>query len=271
MTKQGVKIIILFVLITTICISGWHMYTRLEHNKQSFSVDMYDYVPAQATEVINVSRRYNLNELFIYNSSFFDLVELLGDKFSFPLIFSKYKNGETLLITKVTKIEEESIKANIEKHVALPYPADKRNYKDSKIIIYGLPHDQFLVCTFHKGMFAASFRYKIIANFIDADSENSFFKDQNNEEIVTNIRRTSPISIFTNMSNTKLAMEYSVKKDTIRLNGYIVDKEKLESLPIEPKVLPYLTSFSDNICIDNYTISDKDNLPEVEIILNKIY
>lgn len=96
MAKREIKIVILFILIIAVLIGGWRLYNKLEKNKQSFSVDIYEYISPQAVAVININREYNLDMLYQYDPSLRSLTGVLGENLSFPTIISKYKDNSNV-------------------------------------------------------------------------------------------------------------------------------------------------------------------------------
>ncbi|NDV96803.1 hypothetical protein D0T84_18090 [Dysgonomonas sp. 521] len=271
MAKQKIKIVILFILIITILIGVWRLYNMLERNKQSFTTNIYDYISPQAVSVININREYNLDKLYIYDPSLKKLIEMLGDNLSFPIVISEYKNKERILIAKVGQEEESEIKDFLNKYIAPHYPPKERQYKSAGILYYTLSGDRFLVCTFYKGIFAVSYNYKPIRAFIDSDPENTFFSDEQNEELIARIRNSTPICMFAKLQNNMLALDYQTQNDSIILDGYILDNNKVLKDSISPDyaVLPYLMQLPDSICIDSISVQKENKPVNVKIFLNK--
>jgi hypothetical protein len=271
MTKRGIKIVILFILIITILIGGWQMYKRLEYNKQSFDTDLYSYVSPQATEVINISRGYNPEKLFIYAPSLPGLIEILGRNIHYPVIISKYANGEMLLAMKTSHEEEYAIRKHIEKVVSLPFPPKIIKYKDAGIYIYALADNEYFVCSFYKGLFFVSRHYKFIKNIIDSDPQNTFFSDEEHKKIIEKVKLSAPVSMYIKLPGNMLVIDYSVHSDTIYLEGYILNRNKYGSFTPNPNLIPFMINLPDSICIEDYTISDENKPAAVKIKLNKIY
>lgn len=271
MAKRNIKIVILFILIITILIGVWRLYNTLEQNKRSFTTNIYDYVSPQAISVININREYNLEKLYIYDPSLKDLIEMLGDNQSFPIVISEYKNNERILTIKAGKEQESEIKDFLSKYIAPHYPPKERQYKNAGILYYTLPENRFLICTFYKGIFAVSYNYKPIQTFIDSDPENTFFSDENNAELIAKTRNSTPICLFVKLDNNMLALDYQTQNDTIILDGYILDNNKALKAFINPdySILPYMIQLPDSICIDSIHVQKENKPANVKIILNK--
>lgn len=265
MIKQGIKIVILFVLVITVLIGGWHMYKGLKYNKQSFAVDIYDYVSPQAVEVININREYNLNEIFTFAPELKSLTKVLGEDFSVPIMISTSKNNKNILVAKPKQEQESIIEEYIEKHIALPYTAKERFYKDTRVLFYSLSDGGFLVCAFHKGLFAASYSYNLIELFVDSDPENSFFSDDNKELLLKTLNN-SPISLFLRQDGGILAFDYQSQNDSTILDGYIYNK-KYDS--IDYQRIPWNINIPDHLCIDSFHISAENKPVGIKIFFNK--
>lgn len=270
--KRGVKIVILFVVIIALLYGGWYMYKRLEYNKQSFATDIYQYVSAQAIEVININKTYNADKLYTYYSPSVELLNILGDQIYPPIIISRYAKEKNVLTMRVGKEEEELIKEHITKDIAIPYLPKKLYYKDNEIFIYALKNDKFLACTFYKGLLIMSYNYKLVKNIMDTDPENYFFSDKDYKKTLKDAINKYPISVFVKLQdNDILAMDYNCKNDTITLDGYLLSKANNDSITSTNKLIPFLISVPDSICIDGYEIYNENNLTKAKITLNKIY
>ena len=259
MAKREIKIVILFVLIIVVLIGGWRLYNKLEKNKQSFSVDIYEYISPQAVAVININREYNLDMLYQYDPSLRSLTGVLGENLSFPTIISKYKDNSSILITKVKQEKESEIADYIRNQIASDFPPHKREYKDAIVWYFTQPDDKFLVCSFYKGMLAISNHLRPIEIFIDSDSENTFFSDENNTEFITKIRNSTPVCIFTKVQDKTLALNYVLYDNSTQLIGYILEnKQKAanELIKLDYATIPLLMDFPDRMCIDSINIQN---------------
>ena len=266
MIKQGVKIIILFILVIIIFIGGWFMYKRLEYNKQSYDTNIYDYIPSQADEVFNINKEYNLKDIYVYDRGYKELVDVLHNGFSYPFVLCRAEEGRKLLLVKINKDEESGIYDHIKNHIALPYKPGLKEYNGNQIVIYPLPDYRFLVCTYYKGILAMSMNFRAITEFLDAKPDNSFFNNVDDVELIDKRITNNPVSMFARCGNKILALDYKVKNDTIDLCGYIFDKQKGNR-----DLIPYQMIVPDNICIDRYDILEENNIPAIRIILNKMY
>lgn len=270
MAKRKIKIVILFILVITILTGVWHFYHKLEYNKQSFSVDIYGYVSPHAINVININREYNLDKLYIFDPSLRNLTEILGDNLSFPIIISQFNNNEKILITRVSQNRETEIREYIQTYIAPDFSPKWRKYKNADILFYALPDNQFLICTFYKGIFAISYNYKPIEAFIDSDPENTFFSDEQNADLITKIRNSNPVCIFAKTKDNTLALDYSAQNDTIRLTGYILNNiHREDSIGKDYSIIPYLVRFPDSLCIDSIAVEQENKPVNVKILLNK--
>jgi hypothetical protein len=153
-----------------------------------------------------------------------------------PVIISIFQNGESVLLTKANHKQESNIKSFIKQSVsALSYSVKKRPYKDAELLFYSLEKNEFLVCTFYKGLFAASKDYRPIEKFIDSDPENTFFSD--NKDFVSKMLESASVSIYIKLKNNFLALNYIARNDSVKLDGYIL---KPDSLPADNAAISYL-------------------------------
>lgn len=273
MIKRGIKIVILFVLLLIILAGGGYMYKKLEYNKQTYAVSLYDYVSPNAVEVINVNKDYDFEKLYLYNPSLSNLINPLAEYISYPLILSRCNNGKDILICKIKN--ENVINKEFLSKFFLPFPPHHRKYKNADILLYSLADDDFFVLASYKGMIMASKSYQAIEDFIDTDPENTFFSIEKNKKLITDMLKNSHVSMYVKMSEDMLAVNYMSDKDTIRLEGYILDKniDKYvnDSLNVECRMLPFRDNMPSGLCVEDYAITNQDNLPTVKIILNKMY
>lgn len=272
MTKRLIKIVILFILMIIIIVGGWLMYKRLEYNKQSYSTNIYDHIPAQTTEIFNINKEYNLKEVFTYDSAYTNLLNIIHNESSYPLILYKDSTDRRTLLLKIRKEEEQKIEDYIRENIALAYKPQIKEYNGNKIVLYPLSNDDFLVCTFHKGVFAASHSYKAILDFTETDSTRSFFAKTSKDNIIEKTLTNAPVGLFLRTGDKITAFDYKTVNDTIKLNGYILNNEgRIDKDSILSAFLPYRIEIPHNLCIDNYKVSDENNNLAIRIILNKMY
>lgn len=271
MRKQNIKIVILFFLIIIVLIGGWILYSRIEYNKQSFSVNIHDYISPSAQEVIYINKAYSIEEIYSLYPYTKELIEILNKKYSLPIIILKYENNESILLTKASLEEESEIKKFIEENISAHFPAEKRQYKGADILFYSLPNNSFLVSTFYKGIFAVSKNYKPIETFIDSDPENTFFSGENDNELINKMLLGSTINIFSRINNNILAVYYTFQNDSITLDGHIFSLNKIKSDTISPDLsfVPYMINIPDNLCIDSCSISENNKPTTIKIFINK--
>ncbi|MDR1882579.1 MAG: hypothetical protein LBR26_07325 [Prevotella sp.] len=271
MTKRRIKIVILFILITAVLVGGWRMYKKLEYDKQSFDTDIYAYVSSRATEVININREYYMEKLFVYDPSLSVLTGLAGDNIHYPVVISKYADGRKLLAFKAGREQEYGIRERLEKRLALPFPPKAIKYKDAGIYIYALANNDFLACSFYKGLFFASRHYRLMEDAIDSGPGNAFFSGEDNKEIMEKIRLGAPVSMYMKLQNSMLALDYGIYNDTMKMEGFVLNRNK----PYPPlcglESIPFMINLPDSICVEDYMISDEKEPASVKIILNKIY
>lgn len=270
LTKRGIKIIILFILMLTGIICGWYMYQRLDYDKKVFDTDIYTCISPQAKQVIHIIREYHFDELYTYESDFKYLINSLSPNYSFPIIISSDKFENKLFLMKTNIKQEEWIKQTLYEKTGASFRPKIRIYKKAKLFVYSLPYDQFLICTFHKGIFAASKNLKQIEEFIDIDPENTFFsfvQDEREEDIVHKIKYNSPISIFIKDKENSLALNYIANKDSIMLDGYIL-KEYYN--PVD-SCIPYHIHLPDSLCLDYSLITNTNRMVGIKVKLNKKY
>ncbi|WP_221232966.1 hypothetical protein [Dysgonomonas hofstadii] len=271
MTKRRIKIIILFILMTTILVGGWFMYKRLEYNRESYTTNIYEHIPSTAIEVFNINRNYNLKDVFVYDSAYASLVNILPEGFSYPVVLCKDAADNRMLLLKIRKEDESVIEGYIKDSVALSYSPQHRIYKGSEIVLYALPGDRFLVSTFRKGVFAASNSYRAIHDFIETDSINSFFCHIPEKDMMERTIAGASVSMFTKVGDQLLAFDYKAGNDTISLNGYVVSTGKTERDSVDNSLLPHKMNIPYNICVDNYEVSAENNTLAIRVVLNKIH
>lgn len=266
MAKRKVKIIILFVLLAMVLIGVWHLYKRLEYSKQSSLIDVHDYVSPKAVSVININRRYNLDRLYIFDPSLTDLIKILNDNFTFPTLIAEYADHRKVLITRVEEEQEADINLFIEQ-ISLSYQIKERRYKEATVLFASLPDGRYLIYTFYKGLLAVSYDYDLIQDFIDSDPENSFFSNQENIELITKIRNSTPVCFFIKLNKYSLILDYEAQSDSIKLSGYILNDMTNDST--DYTLIPQMIQLPDSICIDSVAVM-KDNIPvAVRYFLNK--
>jgi hypothetical protein len=270
MDKRGIKIVILFVLIIAIIVVIRQLYNILEYNKQYSLTEIYDYASPQATSIINISREYNFEELYTFDSTLKGLIDILGDELPFPTMIARFSDNEKILITKVRRDQESEIKINIIENISYGYPAKERNYKNAKLLFYNLSDTSFLVCTFYKGIFAISENYRRIREFVDSDPDNTFFSNEKDKEFITKIRNNAPVCLFIKSNdNSLLALEYHDKAQdkSIELAGYVLTDNEMDS--INCVLTPYLIQLPDSICIDDINVSVENKPAMIKILLRK--
>lgn len=269
--KRWIKIIILFILVVIILIGGWNMYKGLEQNKDAFDADIYSYVSPQATKIININKEHNIDNLLIYDSSLANIVQFLKNVMSYPAIICYFKEDKKVLLLKANKEQEIKVQEYIKDHISPIFPPQIKIYKNSQIQIYNLSGNDFISCTFYKGIFAMSKSYKQIEDIINVDPENTFFTNEKYRKEISDIRDNAPIGLFVRNEQNILALDLKTYNDTIKMDGYILLNEEKDSTSTYFKIMPYLIPLPKDICIDNTEIQHKDNPPTVKMRLNKMY
>lgn len=267
-----IKIVILFVSVTLLLLGGWYMYKSLDYKKETFSENIYNYVSPQATEVFNVNKDYNIDDILTYNPALSDLTQTVNDYLTPPILITKNKDNSYILTAKAKYEHYSDILDYIERHIALPYPAKQTQYKDVDIFSYTMQDEGFLCVTLYKGIFAVSRSYKTICTFIDSDPENTFFNDNVNRSRMEKICINSPVSIFIKDEKNIFALDYKLQNDTINLSGYMLDipSSISDTTQTDNRYAPYLINFPENTCIDSISV-ESNNPPSVKIILNKMH
>lgn len=271
MSKRSVKIVILFLLIIILLIGGWNLFRKLEYNKQSFSADIYSYLSPTAETVIHINKEYSIEDAYALYPSIKELTKVFNDDYSLPIVVLIYKNGESVLLTKTNHEQESDIRNHINNQVALPYSVKKRQYKDTELMFYSLEDGGFLICTFYKGLFAVSKDYKPIEQFIDSDPENTFFTNSKDKEFIDKTLENTSASIFFKLKDNLLAADYIIHNDSIKLDGYIIErfKSKSDSISTDYSVIPYLISIPDSLCVESYNLDTITNPSRIKIFINK--
>jgi len=270
MYKRVVKIIILFVLLGIVVAGGYYIYKRVE-NKKEFSVtNIYNYISPESTEVFNINKKYGLDELFAYDTSFQDLIVSLKDDISYPVILSKSEDGNKVLIVKYNTESERNIKDKIAANASSGFTG-KRKYKHTTAYFYPVGENDYIIAAFYKGLLAISKDYKCITTFIDYDTENTFFSPEQNEEITTRILSNETASLFYKIDNYMIALEYGIRNDTIDLDGYILeDKLNTNASHMDYELLLYKIDLPNDRCIEDVEIDSINKPVLVKITLNKI-
>lgn len=276
MFNQKVKIVILFLLIIFTIVGGYTLYKRLAINKQSFDVEIYDYLAPSGIEVININKSYNVDDILILYPSIRDLMSIVGDHYSLPLVVSIYENQKSLLMTKVSSQEFNDIKKELESRMLSNFPTKSIKYKDVDVFLYPVSENQFVVYSFHNGIFAVSKNLKLIEDFIDTDPHNSFFSGLNsNEDLKVHIEQilaSETVQLFKKTDNYFLALDYSRNNDSILLDGFISvwdSRITSDSVNLDFGVLPYQFNLPDSLCLDSCFISDDSIFPRLKLFLNK--
>lgn len=269
--RQGVKIVILLILLLIGLVCGWYMYRRLNYNKQVFDTDIYACIPPGSKQVININREPYRDNLNIYEPDFDYLITPLSAVIGLPIIITADKDTNKTLLCKTNLEQEGSIKYILRKDIAPAFAPKVKLYKNQKIYFYSLPNNRFLLCTFYKGIFAASYSLKSIQEFINLDSENTFFSSITNkedEDVVYKIKHSSPISVFLKNNDNILALNYAAGKDSMILDGYILNR--YYNQPID-SCIAYQLPLRDSLCLDYFSIADSNKMTMIKIRLNKSF
>lgn len=274
MNKRIVKIVILFVLISAVLIGGIYMYKRLDYDKQSFNTCIYDYIPPNAIQVININREHSIRELSAYAPHLQKTInEIFYNTVYPPLVVIQYKRGKTLFVSKINQEQKDRIIKHIEEDVSLPFIPKTTKYKDIDIYVYALPENRFLCISYNKGLLVTSADYKLIEDFIDTDPENTFFSDERNKEKIKDFREKTPLSIYTytQSGRCKSALELTTVNDTILLKGFLFGIDKKDNIWIKNNYSPQLINIPDSMCIEGYDLQLESEPIEIGLTLNKIY
>ncbi|WP_165025418.1 hypothetical protein [Dysgonomonas sp. ZJ279] len=263
LNKRNIKIVILLILMLIVIVCGWHMYQRLNQNKQFFDTDIYTCISPQAQKVIHISRNHSFDKLYQYNAGLKAIIEPLKEYISYPIIIYGDKTDKILLM-KLSKEQEIDIKNILETKIISAHPPKEIRYKDSILLLYSTSDNQFLVCTYHKGILALSKNYKLVTDFIDIDPQNTFFTNYEDDNTIYKLKKKSPISLFIKENDNLFALDYTTDNDTIKLNGYLFNYKQ----DIDPDI-PYKLLLPDSLCIEQIQIADTNSIKTIKMILNK--
>lgn len=215
--KRTVKIIILSVLTIGVLIAGYIMFQRLNYNKEVFDTNTHDFIPQTATNVLQINRK--APEMMSYFGELQSTISKLETLFSYPIYLISNAN-ETALILKASREQEIRIKEKLEQEIYPNFPAKSLKYKDGVILFYPSNDDKFFACTFHKGIFACSYNYKLIENIIDSNSDNNFFEEEGMPVLTKKMSAASVSNLYIKGKSIKSAYNYIRNGQNIQLDGF---------------------------------------------------
>lgn len=270
MYKRVVKIVILFILLIVLIAGGYYVYKQIEDKKEHFAVSIYDYVSPRSIEVINISKKFELDKLLVYDTTFHHLVNAVEDDILFPAVVSKYSNEQKVLMARYITGSERDMKAAVSDYASSSFTS-RKEYKNAEILFYTLGVDSFIVCTFYKGLFVISGSFQAITAFVDSDIENSYFGESIDKEPLYRLL-DEPLAIFYTIGGQTMALRYNAKGDTIYLDGYILSNRNNDNVRDKTgyDILPYRLDLPDNVCIDSCEIDTSLEPTSVKLTLNKM-
>jgi hypothetical protein len=247
------------------------MYTNLEYNRQSFTTDIYDYIPTQAYETIIINKEYKIDQLCSYEPEVKSLIETVPNNISYPVVICKSIDNKNALIIKAKKNESENITNHIKNNISLSYPPLIKNYKDKSIQIYNLSGDNFLIYTIHKGIIIISNSYQLTQDILDTDPENTFFSNDIYAQEIKDIREKSNIAIFFKHNQNLFAFDYNTANDTICLEGHLLLKNEADSMLFRKENMLSILNIPDSLCSSFSNSISGYTPPLIQIKLNKMY
>ncbi|NDW10746.1 hypothetical protein [Dysgonomonas sp. 520] len=218
--KRIVKIIILSVFMLAAIITGIVMYQRLSYNKEVFDTDIYDFIPNSATSVLQINRA--ADNLYPFLGELQPTISRLQ-----PLSYPQYvvnNNSDRAFVSKISKEQEIDIKNLLTNEIYPNFKAKELSYKDATIYFYPSDEEKFFACIFHKGIFACSYKYKLLEQIIDSEQEMAFFSGLDFEQFKEKTSTAFVANLFVKDKDkdTKAVFNYLESTGNIQLDGYAV-------------------------------------------------
>lgn len=207
------------ILTLLLIIGGAKLYNRLSYNKQAHATDVYQYIPPDAGHLVRINNSQGLQNVCRYDSTFAYLATPLRKYINYPLFVISFGNGQ-LLMSKVSPEHETEMENIIGSVITTPPYVKKEKYKDAELLFYAMTDNQFIVCTFYKGVFAISKNYKLIEKVIDMKG-NTFFQDRAIEELQIDMKHKYPSDIFVKSDSLNSIMGLNLVNDTLIFEGYL--------------------------------------------------
>jgi len=256
--KRIIIITLISILILLLAIGGINMYKRLKYNKLAHETDIYTFIPADANPIARINNNQGLQNTYQVNFAFSYIIEPLKKHLTFPFFILNY-DGNDVLMAKVNPENEDRIKEIIQSVISTaPYPS-QLTYKDATILLYGMPENMFIACTFHKGILAVSTSYKSIEKVLDT-GDHSFFADKNIEKLQNETKRHYPSDIFYKSDSIDYMLGVNLYSDTLIYEGYIrmADSTQMDIIQLIQPDIVY------------YNIAEMDTTHEKELIFLRI-
>lgn len=240
------------ILLVLLAIGGINMYKKLNYNKLAQETDIYTFIPSCARSVTRINNTQGLQNYNYVDSGFVFLSEPLKKYFLYPLFILR-QDSTDLFMTKVNPENEDKIKEIINFSLTgSPYPK-QRQFRDATILFYGMPDEEFLACTFHKGIFASSRDYRLVEKIIETGG-NLFFTDINIKELQAEIKRNYPADIFHKSDSFTYIMGFNRHSDTLIYEGCIKASDSIQTdimRLIKPDTVHYNINEIDTTYINN--------------------
>lgn len=217
--RHAVKIIFLGILLSLAVVYSVILFQKISYNKTVLATNIYHFIPLQNNYIVSFNRDYHFEEYYELDSANSFIVNAIHDHITFPLLILKQeKPEEDIILSRVTKDQEEQIKEILKNNVAPYHQPKKRQEKENDIFFYPLPKNKFLIVMFNKGILAMSLDYSQIESFVANEKE---MKDINTAEYhyMEKLGGTSPVNFFIKYDSTFFALSYLYQKDYITFEG----------------------------------------------------
>jgi hypothetical protein len=261
--KRLIIISTTILLILLLSVGGIRLYNKLSYNKQAHTTDIYTFIPPDVAHIVRINNSQGLQDTHHYDSAFVYITDPLKKYVTYPMLFLSY-SGDQILMTKIIPEYEEDVKEIIGSQITSPPYAKERIYKDAKLLFYALPDGQFIVCSFHKGIFTIGRNYRLIEKVIDTQ-DNIYIYNKPFDESAVNIKRNYPSDVFVKSDSITAMLGLNVVNDTLILEGsadkyYAMDEDKLSNI--------ILTDASHH-GIARIDTTQTDNAISMKVLLNK--
>lgn len=222
----AIKISILSILAILIIGGGYITYRKLIYDKKVFETDLRAFIPLSSKSVLQINKEKDTKRLMPYLTNLpKPYSELMHTSlFNYPLYFLNDELG-LLMLAKQTNSQKDDIQ-NILRTVIFPGFAPKeKEYKGALIQFYTSADQNFFCCMFYKGIFAASYNYKLLENIVDTHGESDFFKPFAEIENYEKIKPVYCANLYQKDSSKISAFNINIDSIGLKLEGYTFESE----------------------------------------------
>lgn len=225
-SKLVIKIIILSLLVIVIISGGYITYRKLSYDKKVFETDLRTFIPLSSKSVLQINKEKDLKRLIPYLANLPESYSILMNThlFNYPLYFLNGESG-LLMLAKQTNSQKEDVQSVLRSTIFPGFPPKEKEYKDALIQFYASADHDFFCCMFYKGIFAASYNYKLLESIIDRDNESDFFEPFTE---IKNYEKIKPIycaNLYLKDSSDVSAFNINIEPSGLKLEGYAYQPE----------------------------------------------